>query len=209
MSAPEPQRDLVVLVADKNTKSAIGALLRNPKRLRIRDITSEVFVHPGHDPGCREKCHDFLRAQTSRFRHALVIFDRHGCGRDAPAEAIESDSEQRLAASGWEDRARAVVIDPELEVWVWSDSPHVEDVLGWQGRSPALRDWLVSEGRAASVSAKPRDPKAAIEDALRIANVPRSSAVYASLASRVSFNRCKDRAFLKFCNTVRAWFPAR
>jgi hypothetical protein len=44
---------------------------------------------------------------------------------------MASDGTLRLLAlftSGWENRAAAVVLDPELEIWVWSDSPEVEAV---------------------------------------------------------------------------------
>ena len=52
--------------------------------------------------------------------------------------------EERLAANGWNDRAKAIVVDPELESWVWADSRVVEDVLGWPGHAEDLRSWLCS-----------------------------------------------------------------
>jgi hypothetical protein len=44
---------------------------------------------------------------------------------------MENDLEARLSQSGWPSGCcAAIVIDPELELWVWSRSPHVPAVLG-------------------------------------------------------------------------------
>jgi hypothetical protein len=136
-----------------------------------------------------------------------VIFDREGCGRQQLGrELLETEVEQRLAASGWGDRAAAVAIDPELEIWVWSDSPEVDAALGWSGRDPSLSNWLVAEGFRNANERKPREPKRAVEEALRIARKRRSSAIYEQLAKRVGLQRCADVAFLKLTATLQRWF---
>ena len=53
---------------------------------------------------------------------------------------------QQFAGSAWDDRARAVVLVPELEAWVWNESLHVDEVAGWSNRLPGLRRWLTEEG---------------------------------------------------------------
>ncbi|MBW7905714.1 MAG: hypothetical protein LC135_00595 [Phycisphaerae bacterium] len=206
MNAASVTRDLIALVADKNIEAALRALLRRNRALGTRRIQAEIYVHPGRDPGCLRRAHDFLFAQSSSFQHALVLLDRQGCGSEDGAPALEAEIENRLR-SGWTDRARAIVIDPELEIWVWSDSPHVDEVLGWAGRLPGLRDWLVDERLLAKGALKPTDPKAAMDRALWAARIPRSSAIYARLAETVSFQRCQDRAFLRLRQTLANWFP--
>ena len=124
-------RDLVVLAADKNMEFAVKGLIARAAALGIREILSDVFVHPHHDPGCLLEGHDFLRLYTKSHRHALVILDRGGSGReDLSRESLEQELEGLLSQSGWENRAAAIAIDPELEIWVWSGSPHVDAVLG-------------------------------------------------------------------------------
>jgi len=195
-----------VLVADKNMEAAVSALLARHQALGIRAIRWEVFVHPARDPGCLRRCHDFLRAQSVNFEHALVLFDRRGCGSAESASTLETEVENRLHASGWGDRAKAIVIDPELEVWVWSDSPHVDEALGWTGRLPGLWHWMISEGHTSRVATKSSDPKRAMEEALRVVRVARSSAIYGQLAGCVSFERCRDPAFLRLRQTLASWF---
>ena len=146
--------------------------------------------------------------RTHRF--ALVIFDRHGSGReDCPAEEIEAEVERRLSTAGWTDRCAVVVPDPELEIWVWSDSPNVDAELGWAGQQPSLRQWLVSQQAIQTEHEKPVDPKTAMFMALRKQHKPLSSWLFRRLAEHVGLQRCQDRAFLKLRNTLQCWFAER
>ena len=148
-----------------------------------------------------------LRAAANRYAHALVVFDREGCGHEAlPREKVENMVEQKLSRTGWGDRASVIVLDPELEVWVWSDSPHVESILGWRDRSLGLLEWLFGQGFLRSGQAKPERPKEAMIEALRTVRKPRSSSLYQQLAQKVSLQRCIDPSFVKFKDTMRRWF---
>jgi hypothetical protein len=204
--------DLIVLVADKNAEYGMRGLLSRPQALGIRRIEFEVYVHPQRDPGCARRAHDFLRPFASRYARALVVFDREGCGRNGdPVDAIAKDVKDRLAANGWGDRADAIVLDPELEAWVfgsWRESwREVERCLGWQC-STRLRDWLADEGLWSVGRPKPDCPKEALERALRAAGRPRSSAIYECLGRRVSLQRCSDPQFNRLRTTLARWFPA-
>jgi hypothetical protein len=209
MTAEPAVKDLVVLAADGQIESTIRGILTRRRSLQIRAINADVYVHPEKDPGCLLRGHDFLRVFYRQYEHALVLFDREGCGRqDHPREALEEQIEKQLATSGWDDRAAAVVLDPELEIWVWSDSPEVDQSLGWAGRQPSLADWLVSEGYLAEGQVKPNAPKKAFEEALQIAGKRRSSAICHQLALRVGLNRCAAPAFLKLKGLLGKWFVA-
>lgn len=70
----------------------------------------------------------------------------------------------------------------ELEIWVWSDSPHVAAVLGWAGRQPDLMTWLINKGMFDPQKTKPDRPKEAMVLALREARKSRSSAIFLQLA---------------------------
>jgi hypothetical protein len=207
MNSTHLPRDLVVLAADKDIEYAVRGVLSRPQAIGIRPITYDVFVHQEHDPGCRSKSQEVLRSQSNRYARALVIFDRQGCGKDAqPRESLELKVEADLAAAGWRDRCAAITIDPELEAWVWSDSPEVDSVLGWAQRNPDLRNWLRLNQFLAANELKPTRPKEAMRAALRLVRKPPSAALFHDLALRVSFARCTDAAFNKFLHTLRSWF---
>lgn len=120
-------------------------------------------------------------------------------------QELEEEMEETLKGH-WGEQGAVVVIAPELDIWVWSDSPHVDQILGWADRTPDLRSWLKEEGYMVSNQEKPKNPKEALEKALRMARKPRSSAIYQSLAERVSLARCSDRAFIKLKTTLQKWF---
>jgi hypothetical protein len=203
-----PAFDLVVLVPDRNTEAALSGILARPDALGIRPVTSHIFTHPERDPGCYHRSHDYLRPMLRCYRHALVVFDRAGSGRESEArEILERRVEEKLARSGWGDRAAAVVVDPELEAWVWSPSPRVAACLGWPAGLASLVNWLTFRGLWPEGSNKPPQPKQAVEAVLYHVKKPRSSALYARMARTVSLQRCADPAFLKLKDTLQKWFP--
>jgi hypothetical protein len=141
-------RDLVVLTAGKDDEFALRGILSRPQALGIRPIAFDIFRHSGRDGGCYRSPDAILRLYSKSHNHALVVFDREGSGADSieAAPAMELEVVSLLEGNGWAGRAGCVVIEPELENWVWSSSPHVSDVLGWKDHMPSLRDWLVQEG---------------------------------------------------------------
>jgi hypothetical protein len=202
------QQDLVVLVADKDMEYTVRGILSRQKALRMRVVSAEVFSHPEHDPGCYLRSHTFLRSMVNKYARAIVLFDRDGCGAEGRArEELEAEVEARLETSGWRGRCGVVVLDPELEIWVWSDSPHVPEILGWKGRIPPLPQWLKGQQFWHAGAAKPHAPKEAMKAVLRLAQLPRSASRYRQLAEAVSLDRCSDAAFLKLKRTLQAWFP--
>ncbi|MBI4567881.1 MAG: hypothetical protein HY719_05730 [Planctomycetes bacterium] len=211
MNGTTPVRDLVVLTACKNAQFAIRGLLMRRHSPGLRAIGEPGFlVHPERDPGVLRSGHDLLRSSAKQFHHALVVMDREGSGEmKLGREEMEQEIEKRLEANGWGNRAAAVVIQPELESWVWSDSPHVPEILGWAARRPPLATWLRENSWIAPPSSKPARPKEALENVLMTTGTSRSSSIYESLAKNVSLSRCVDPAFKKLKETLQRWFPGQ
>jgi len=210
--APEapPLSDLVVLATDKDTYQVIeGLLVKRTPSLQIRPITHKIIGHPDHDPGCLNGSAPFLSVYLRTCRYALVVFDREGCGREKlTREELESAVEADLKRSGWEDRAAVIVVDPELENWVWNRSPHVEASLGWKEQTIGLREWLIEQSFLPDdAQPKPDRPKEAMQAVLAHLGKPWSASIFRALAEKVSFAHCEDPAFLKFLETLRKWFP--
>ena len=197
--------DLVILVPGKDEQEALDGLFRDRLRsLRVRALRYEFLVASLRDPGCFQSAHALLRPYHHRARRALVIFDHYGSGQEnRSAEQVEADVKSRLSIAGWADRAEVLVLRPELETWVWSPSPHVDEVLGWRGRNPPLREWLRSRDLWPQEQLKPPRPKRALVEALREAGVPQSPWLFRRLAERVSINTCRDSTFSRLCDLLR------
>jgi hypothetical protein len=202
-------KDLVILVPDKNMEAAVEGILLRHKALGIRQLDVKVIVHPARDPGCLRDGSEFLRQFCNQYAHGLILFDREGCGRESlSAEQLEGSVESQLRSSGWEERAATIVLDPELEIWVCSESTHIPRILGWETDMASLRQWLIDNCYSRPDQSKPDRPKEAMEKILRIQKKPRSSEIYSELARKVGLKHCRDRAFGKLKETLSAWFPA-
>lgn len=208
MSPAGDGKDLIVLVADRDTEAMVNAMLLRAAALGINPPAFEIRRHNERDCGCLNGGVEFLNLFLMTHRHALLIFDHDGCGRETePSERIETMLEADLAAGGWNDRAAVIVIDPELETWVWGGSHHVDRETGWEGKTPGLREWIALRDFITPAQTKPARPKESLEAALREARKPRSSVLYDALGSKVSLAQCEDRAFKKFKSILKDWFP--
>jgi hypothetical protein len=199
-------KDLIVLVADKNMEATFNGVLSRNLSLGIREISFDVFVHPNSDPGCRRESDRFLQNFCRQYSYGLVVFDREGCGCENSRIELENEVEQKLSLVGWANRSIVVVLDPELEIWLWTRSSHVEEALGWRDQNQPMRNWLVENRYIKDENHKPEHPKETLEIVLRKVKKPRSSAIYSQIALKVSLEGHQEPAFVKLRNTLYEWF---
>lgn len=206
-------KDLLVVTADRTMRKSFHAILSviHKKSLNIRKINIEqkdILSHSEHDPGVCLRGVELSRSHTTEYKHCLLVFDWEGCGRENNS-SIEKEVKRikdELDKAGWRDRTEVIIIDPELEIWVWSDSSHVSRVLGWTGWDE-LRDWLIGKNYLKKGEVKPEKPKEALKKVLKIKRKKFSSAIHMEIARKVSYKRCKDPNFYKLIETLKKWFP--
>lgn len=212
-------RECVILVADAAMEVVVGRFLT---RNRVHELlgcaafpfdpTFDLIRATGQtDPGLYKRAHLLLQPMKVTHRRAVVILDAAWEGSPG-AEGIRNHIALRLARE-WQDY-EVVVIDPELENWIWITTPAIGqpspvdlavcEVLQCQGD---LRAQL-GPGIWPHDAPKPSDPKAAVERALRRSRLPRSSALYGRIIERISPEHCVDPAYLTLRDTFRGWFPA-
>jgi len=208
-------RDCLFLVADKNMEGVLKGFLSKPDFHLALGCASFVFdpkqdlvvAHGQNDPGLYTRANALLQPFVHTHKHAVVIVDAAWEGSPG-YEAILQRVREHIINAGWDDGAGcAVVIVPELENWVWQDSPQVCTHLGYSGCFQQLRTELESLGFWNTGEPKPHQPKEAVEQTLKQARKPRSSAIYQSLAAQVSLKRCTDSALNSLLESVRRWFP--
>jgi hypothetical protein len=201
-------KDLIILVADLDIENVLNGLLpRLESVCGTESFSYDIRRHINRDPGCLNEAADFLRPFSNQYKHALVIFDKEGCGRETDnREILEAKVANALENNGWAvGKVAAVAIEPEVENWMWVNSPAVSKALNWK-EPQALYDWLSENGWSQKDASKPNRPKEAIEAVLKRTKKARSSSIYKNIAENVSFRRCEDAAFLKLLATLREWF---
>lgn len=207
MNNGDGRGDLFVLVADEDMAQTIRGLLARPHSLKMTPVKFDVRRHPGRDSGCRIGAAEYLRAFRGTYRHALVIFDLDGSGSNNSRETTQQEVDGALNRNGWSQRAKTIVVEPELEMWVWGKSKKVPEILGWNKRYDDLRRWLEGQGLWPEESDKPLNPKEAMRRAMREARTRRSPRKYFELARTISLKGCRDPSFRDFKHTLRSWFP--
>ena len=211
MTTPQPNKDLLVVAADKQIQRTIETLLSHRSQaLRIQQIKVDVLRHPQKDSGCRTASEILLDPSRNQYRKMVVIFDYDGSGENSLVpEDLESSLESRYESRGWDlDSVAFIVIHPELEAWMFGATyGQLQHAVGWS-QPEGAKDWLLERGLLADGEIKPQDPKAAVTAMLRLVKKPLASEVFVELAQCVSLARCQDRAFRKFRTTLQRWFPA-
>jgi len=199
-------KDLAILVADLQQRKTIETLiLHRAESLRIRRIDFDVFVHPEHDPGVYRNGGKFLSVFRAQFNHALAVLDKEWAGSPGTVDAIAQKIQNDLDIGGWKDRSAVVVIDPELESWVWSESPYVYQEL--KTNIDSIKRYGRGRGYWEDGHQKPNKPKELFQEILRQNRLVKSAALFSKLAQRVSLTRCEDPAFCFLKETLARWFP--
>ncbi len=198
--------DLIVVVADADAERTIETLLEDRRAsLKIRGINFAI-LRADHDAGTFLRSPDLLREYSKTADFALVLLDREGSGKEAvmSADEMEQDLEQRLQRVGWnESNSRVIVLDPELEIWVWSSSPHLKAVMNVSDEQLKV---VLEKFPPAGSANKPNHPKEAMHHALKLGRKPFSPCLFQELAAIVSLKNAHERAFLRLRDTLQAWF---
>ncbi len=206
-------RDLGFLVADKNMEACLHGLFGRGGWQRslgcgpVAVAATDIHVAAGHhDPGLYARGDALLRPFGGKYAHMVMMIDAQWDGSPG-AQAIKGRIDSHLGAAGWsQGNGLALVLDPEVDVWLWTRTDHTAKALGW-GRWNDLEGPLATQAWWTPDQAKPPRPKEAAEWALRQRRKPRSSLVYRRLAESVGLGRCADGAFVALRDALRRWFP--
>ncbi|NEQ48438.1 MAG: hypothetical protein F6K00_34875 [Leptolyngbya sp. SIOISBB] len=154
-------KDCVFLVADKNMEATFRGFLEREKfhlSLGVGPFDFDVIVDSGgNDPGVYNYGHELLMPYQKTHRYAVVVLDQAWEGAPASHE-IEQDIMANLTASGWTATdCTVIVIVPELEAWIWQDSPHLETAFQFNRAKldVGMRDWLKENGLWPEDAVKP------------------------------------------------------
>jgi|SRR5450755_1343688 hypothetical protein len=207
------KHDCIFLLADGHMEQTFkGFLSRNDyhRKLDTRPFTFDIIVdRQNADSGVYVRGHEFLRQYHRTHQHAIAVLDQMWEG--APAtEAIQATMKNNLTRNGWQaETVEIIVIQPELEVWLWQDAPYMAEILRFNHQPhDSLKQWLEAQGHWHPTDSKPARPKEAFEAIQRASKRPFSGATCSMIAQKISIKKCQDTAFFLLRDTLQRWFPA-
>lgn len=178
-------KDLSVLTADADMLAVFRAILDRPDALGIRSISFEINRHVNRDAGVFGTGPEPLRAIPKKdFRYFVVAFDHHGSGCNRPPDQCARTVQDRLDSCTFTDRSAVVVIDPELEEWLWRD--------------PSA---ITNHAEADATS----DPKEKLRQVFKRKPRPQDFEQIAARADLQAWNSSPSFRILK--ETLQNWFP--
>jgi hypothetical protein len=151
----------------------------------------------------------WVLGHTKKHRHAVIVLDRE-FGTAYDAVFLHDDLVKRIAQTGWPlDRFEVVVIDPEIEAWIWQQNKRVADAL--HAKSMAEVTAILAAAGYAWTSTVPKlapnRPKEALEAVLRHKQLRWSSAYHKKITESIPVAKCSEPTFVELRNTLQRWFP--
>ncbi len=200
-------KDLALLVADKNMDYALRGILSRHESIGVQKLDYEIGQHMGRDGGVRTTGPETLSLLRDQFRDGILMLDWEGSGSDSDnALILEQELDRRLTPF-WGKRAKAIVIEPELDAWVWGSDNVMQDVIGWC-EDLGIRKWLANRGYEFHQNQKPVLPKEALQTLMEQLRRPRSSALYEKVTAKISLRNCNDPSFNRLKTTLQKWFSS-
>ncbi len=210
-------RDCVFFTADSTMKQALlGFMTRNHRFAHYNlgtapfafDPNEDLFSSATMDPGTYTTGEELMRPFQKTHRHAVLMLDAQWDGSPGAA-AIRTDLSNRILVTGWPaDAFKVIVIEPELEAWIWQRNQRLATALKFGSVAEMVKAVHDAKVDWPNGQAKPSRPKEALEAvATRKRKIGYSSALHRAITTTISLAGCRDNAFLELRQTLQRWFP--
>jgi hypothetical protein len=212
-------RDVIFHLADGNMEKGLKAFFARDdwdfvlgcERFEIDPLSENDFFRVGGDTdgGIWKHAADNLRPFRAKYEHAVVILDADFAPNPG-ADVLRQDISAAMLRSGWPtERFLVVIIEPELEAWLWAPNLNVAQAFGF-GDFERLRAALERENVWNRGEAKPHDLKAARNFAAKQGGKKTGGPIFKAVFSTISqaaCERCEERGFICLRNALQEWFP--
>ena len=193
-----------MLCADSHAEAILQEVFRRSKEIGVDMERPNIHRRGGETDGwVRKYGVGTLRTQRHVYSHGLLIFDHQGCGDRRSGPEIEAELDDQLAAN-WGDQAKAIVIEPEVEAWLWGMTESLHAIPKLSGAD--LNQWLRSRHPWPK---KPVDPKDHLQALFRDYRAKYCGDNFRLVAQQASLNdqHCLCRSYRRFVSILRTWFP--
>ena len=176
---------------------------------RLHLIRTRISSRPPQwIPGTYTTGEELMRPFQKTHRHAVLMLDAQWDGSPGAA-AIRTDLSNRILVTGWPaDAFKVIVIEPELEAWIWQRNQRLATALKFGSVAEMVKAVHDAKVDWPNGQAKPSRPKEALEAvATRKRKIGYSSALHRAITTTISLAGCRDNAFLELRQTLQRWFP--
>ncbi len=212
-------RDIVFHLADRHMEEGLRAFFSRQdwhhvlkcRRFEVDPMSNSDFyrVAGETDGGLWKHAHKNLHIFKEQYRHAVIMLDAEFDPQPGP-NVLRADIGKAMLASGWdEDRFGVVVIEPELEAWLWAPNHNVARAFG-HANFEELRTFLESEGLWDPGAPKPHSLKAARDRAARRGGKRTGGPIFRSVfehISRRALDACVEHGLKTLRMMLGTWFP--
>ena len=206
-------KDLFVYAADADAVAFLNAILNKPEALGIRKIRFDIDRNGGRDSGMIKNGAEFVRTERikNNYRKVILMWDHHGSGRERRQKPLQVSQEiqDKLDSFTWEDNSATIVLNPELEQWLWHCEQAVAKHFGMAAEQ--LQQWCekyAGEQGVPPADIKKQNPKGVfqyiMDKCLDRSLKPRDFEEIGRLASIKGLQDCES--FRKFTKTLQGWF---
>ncbi len=212
-------RDVIFHLADEHMEKGLKAFFARGnwhyaigcRRFAIDPSDeNDIYRVPGHtDGGIWKHAANNLRPFREQYQYAVIILDADFEPHPSPQQ-LRADISADMIASGWPtDRFTVIVIEPELEAWLWSPNQTVATAFGHENFDQ-LRARLAAENLWDNGQPKPNDLKRARDRAAKLGGKKTGGPIFKGVFSAISnraCNLCVEPGFKAMRTALQKWFP--
>lgn len=205
-------KDLLVYTADADAQAVIQAILKRHQSLGIHEVDAEVKRHPLRDSGIIQSGAELVRMEKGHYGKVLLMWDYHGSGRERrqTVEQSRAEIQDKLDTYTWKGKSTTVILDPELEEWLWHNLPSIATHLRWSvpKLEQAIENFILSSGHSRDVIFQDY-PKELFEFVMRNeAKRTISPRDFEQIAQRASLRDWETSpSFRTLSKILKTWFP--
>jgi len=122
-------KDLLVVTADLDAQEVMKAILERCEALEIHPISFDVVRHLGRDPGLFVGAADYSKLMKEKYHKLIIMLDYHGSGCSDGGGKCAATIQKQLDGVTWKSHSLAVIIEPELEEWLWHNEASIQKIF--------------------------------------------------------------------------------
>lgn len=161
------------------------------------------------DGGIWKHAHSNILPFKDDYRYAVIVLDADFEPHPG-VETLRADITKNMLGAGWaEGSFCVVVIDKELEAWLWAPNVNVAKAFG-HNDFEQMREALAQRNLWDAGAPKPNDLKAARNLAARLGGKRTGGPIFRGVFEGISkraCDLCQENGFITMRTALQTWFP--